>query len=182
MDDINRYSNMKYIRCDRSGLKLPFISLGLWHNFGDVDDYRTSESMILRAFDLGITNFNMAHDYGPSPGSADKNYGKILHQNLKEHRDELIISTKAGYTMWPDPYGDWVSKKHLIASLDQSLKRMDLEYVDIFYHHRPDPDTPLEVTMGTLDHVVRSGKALYVGISNYPPELTLKASNLLKQL
>jgi len=180
--DSNRYSNMKYNRCGRSGLMLPAISLGLWHNFGDVDSYENSRSMILRAFDLGITHFDLANNYGPPPGSAEENFGRILKSDLKPYRDELIISTKAGYKMWDGPYGDWGSRKYLVASLDQSLKRMGLEYVDIFYSHRPDPNTPLEETMSALDHVVRQGKALYVGISNYNAEQTRKAAQILKQL
>jgi len=180
--DSNRYSNMKYNRCGRSGLMLPAISLGLWHNFGDVDSYENSRSMILRAFDLGITHFDLANNYGPPPGSAEENFGRILKSDLKPYRDELIISTKAGYKMWDGPYGDWGSRKYLVASLDQSLKRMGLEYVDIFYSHRPDPNTPLEETISALDHVVRQGKALYVGISNYNAEQTRKAAQILKQL
>jgi L-glyceraldehyde 3-phosphate reductase len=177
-----RYATMKYNRCGRSGLNLPAISLGLWHNFGGVDSLETARAMIKRAFDLGITNFDLANNYGPPPGSAEENFGRILRENLTEYRDELIISSKAGYLMWPGPYGDWGSRKYLIASLDQSLKRMGLEYVDIFYHHRPDPETPLEETMGALDQIVRSGKAIYVGISNYPHELTRKAQQILREL
>jgi L-glyceraldehyde 3-phosphate reductase len=177
-----RYATMKYNRCGRSGLNLPAISLGLWHNFGGVDSLETARAMIKRAFDLGITNFDLANNYGPPPGSAEENFGRILRENLTEYRDELIISSKAGYLMWPGPYGDWGSRKYLIASLDQSLKRMGLEYVDIFYHHRPDPETPLEETMGALDQIVRSGKAIYVGISNYPHDLTRKAQQILREL
>ncbi len=177
-----RYATMKYNRCGRSGLNLPAISLGLWHNFGGVDSLETARAMIKRAFDLGITNFDLANNYGPPPGSAEENFGRILRENLTGYRDELIISSKAGYLMWPGPYGDWGSRKYLIASLDQSLKRMGLEYVDIFYHHRPDPETPLEETMGTLDQIVRSGKAIYVGISNYPHDLTRKAQQILREL
>ena len=178
----NRYENMKYNRCGNSGLKLPAISLGLWHNFGHVDSFKTSRAMIKRAFDLGITHFDLANNYGPPPGSAEENFGKILKKDFYSYRDEMIISSKAGYQMWFGPYGDGGSRKYLIASLDQSLRRMGLEYVDIFYHHRPDPETPLEETMQALDHIVRSGKALYVGISNYSPDLTVKAAKILKLL
>ena len=179
----HRYNNlMPYARCGRSGLKLPRISLGLWHNFGDVDCYATGLQVALRAFDLGITHFDLANNYGPSPGSAERNFGRILRENLADYRDELIISTKAGFDMWAGPYGEWGSRKNLLCSLDQSLKRMGIEYVDIFYIHRPDPETPLEETMGALDHAVRSGKALYVGISNYPTEMTRRALEILKQL
>jgi L-glyceraldehyde 3-phosphate reductase len=177
-----RYQNMIYKRCGRSGLMLPAVSLGLWHNFGHVDTLENGRSIILRAFDLGITHFDLANNYGPPAGSAETNFGSILRDNLLHHRDELIISTKAGYYMWPGPYGEWGSRKYLIASLDQSLKRMGLEYVDIFYHHRPDPDTPLEETMGALDSIVRQGKALYIGLSNYTPEQTQKAVNILNAL
>ena len=162
-----RYANMKYNRCGRSGLKLPAVAFGLWHNFGDTTHFENSRAMIRRAFDLGITHFDLANNYGPPPGAAEENFGRILKQDLHRYRDELIISTKAGYLMWPGPYGDWGSKKYLVASLDQSLKRLGLDYVDIFYHHRPDPETPLEETMSTLDLLVRQGKALYVGLSNY---------------
>jgi L-glyceraldehyde 3-phosphate reductase len=163
-----RYDNVAlYRRCGRSGVKLPAISLGLWHNFGAVDDYANSRAMILRSFDVGITHFDLANNYGPPPGSAEETFGKILHADLASHRDELIISTKAGYTMWDGPYGDWGSRKYLLSSLDQSLRRMRLDYVDIFYSHRPDPETPLEETMGAVAHAIRSGKALYAGISNY---------------
>jgi len=180
--DSNRYSAMKYNRCGRSGLKLPAISLGLWHNFGGVDVFENSRAMIRRAFDLGITHFDLANNYGPPPGSAEENFGKILKLDFKGYRDEMVISTKAGYYMWPGPYGDWGSKKYLIASLDQSLKRMGLDYVDIFYSHRPDPETPLEETMSALDLAVRQGKALYVGISSYDVEQTRKAAAILRQL
>jgi len=176
-----RYNSMGYRRCGRSGIKLPAISLGLWHNFGGVDDFENSRAMILRAFDLGVTHFDLANNYGPPPGSAEETFGRVLKDDLGAYRDELIISTKAGWGMWPGPYGDWGSRKYLIASLDQSLKRMGIEYVDIFYHHRPDPETPLEETMAALDHIVRSGKALYAGISSYNPEQTLAASKILKQ-
>jgi L-glyceraldehyde 3-phosphate reductase len=173
---------MRYNRCGRSGLKLPAISLGLWHNFGGVDTLENARAMIWRAFDLGITHFDLANNYGPPPGSAEENLGRILRQDLARYRDELIISTKAGWGMWPGPYGDWGSRKYLIASLDQSLKRMGLEYVDIFYHHRPDPETPLEETMAALDHVARQGKALYVGISSYDAEQTRRAARILREL
>lgn len=178
----DRYSIMQYNRCGKSGLKLPAISLGLWHNFGGVSLFETSREMVRRAFDLGITHFDLANNYGPPPGSAEENFGKILKQDFQGYRDELIISSKAGYTMWSGPYGDWGSKKYLITSLDQSLKRMGLEYVDIFYHHRPDPETPLEETMSALDLVVRQGKALYVGISNYQAEQAREAIQILKRL
>ncbi|MGA3286971.1 MAG: L-glyceraldehyde 3-phosphate reductase [Bacteroidota bacterium] len=180
--EIDRYDEMKYNRCGRSGLKLSAISLGLWHNFGSVDSMSNARTMVQRAFDLGITHFDLANNYGPSPGSAEENFGKILKKDFSSHRDELIISTKAGYFMWPGPYGDWGSRKYLIASLDQSLSRMGLEYVDIFYHHRPDLETPLEETMYALDQIVRSGKALYVGVSNYSPGLTAKAAKILRDL
>jgi L-glyceraldehyde 3-phosphate reductase len=171
-----------YRRCGRSGVKLPLISLGLWHNFGGVDVFETGRAIVRRAFDLGVTHIDLANNYGPPPGSAEENFGKILRADLAAHRDELIISTKAGYTMWDGPYGDWGSRKYLLSSLDQSLKRMGLDYVDIFYSHRPDPDTPLEETMGALAHAVRSGKALYVGLSNYRPEQTVRAAQLLREL
>lgn len=177
-----RYENMQYIRCGRSGLQLPRISLGLWHNFGDVTQYETSRQMIGAAFDLGISHFDLANNYGPPPGSAETNFGKILKQDFSTYRDEMIISSKAGYTMWPGPYGDWGTKKYLISSLNQSLKRMDLDYVDIFYHHRPDPNTPLEETMSALDLIVRQGKALYVGISNYPADRAKEAMRILNSL
>lgn len=177
-----RYETMIYRRSGRSGLKLPIISLGLWHNFGGVDVFENARKMIHHAFDLGITHFDLANNYGPPPGSAEENFGRILARDLKSYRDELVISTKAGWQMWPGPYGDWGSRKYLIASLDQSLKRMGLDYVDIFYHHRPDPETPLEETMGALDYIVRSGRALYVGISSYDHEQTRKAAKILKEL
>ena len=178
----SRYDKMIYNRCGQSGLKLPAISLGLWHNFGHADDFETARQMLFAAFDAGITHFDLANNYGPPPGSAEENFGKILKQDFSDYRDELIISTKAGYLMWPGPYGEWGSRKYLLASLDQSLKRMQLEYVDIFYSHRPDPDTPLEETMMALDQAVRSGKALYAGISNYNPDQTLEASKILREL
>jgi L-glyceraldehyde 3-phosphate reductase len=178
----SRYDHMIYNRCGRSGLKLPAISLGLWHNFGHVDDYETARKMLFTAFDAGITHFDLANNYGPPPGSAEENFGKIMNQDLKAWRDEIIISTKAGYLMWDGPYGEWGSRKYLLASLDQSLKRMQLDYVDIFYSHRPDPDTPLEETMSALDQAVRSGKALYAGISNYNPDQTIEASRILREL
>lgn len=177
-----RYDMMTYKRCGRSGLKLPQISLGLWHNFGGVDTLENCRAMLCRAFDLGITHFDLANNYGPPPGSAEENFGRILREDFAAYRDELIISTKAGYLMWPGPYGEWGSRKYLISSLDQSLRRMGLDYVDIFYSHRPDPETPLEETMAALDHLVRSGKALYAGVSNYPAEQTRKASQILKSL
>ena len=180
--DSSRYQRMEYRRCGRSGLKLPAISLGLWHNFGDVTLYDNARRLIHCAFDLGITHFDLANNYGPPPGSAEENFGRILKADLKSWRDELIISSKAGYTMWPGPYGDWGSKKYLVASLNQSLQRMGLEYVDIFYHHRPDPDTPLEETMAALDLLVRQGKALYVGLSNYPADRARQAFSILQQL
>jgi len=173
---------MVYNRCGRSGVKLPAISLGLWHNFGGVDTLENARAMLRRAFDLGITHFDLANNYGPPPGSAESTFGQILAQDLRPYRDELIISTKAGYGMWAGPYGEWGSRKYLIASLDQSLKRMGLEYVDIFYSHRFDPETPLEETMGALDYAVRSGRALYAGISNYSPEYTAKAAQILRDL
>lgn len=177
-----RYENMTYNRCGRSGLKLPAISLGLWHNFGGIDTYENGREMLHRAFDLGITHFDLANNYGPPPGSAEEMFGKVLKQDFAPYRDEMIISTKAGYYMWPGPYGEWGSKKNLVASLDQSLKRMGLDYVDIYYHHRPDSNTPLEETMAALDLIVRQGKALYVGISNYRPEETRQASLILRSL
>lgn len=177
-----RYQNMEYRRCGRSGLQLPAVSLGMWHNFGDSTLYDNARSLVHRAFDLGISHFDLANNYGPPPGSAEENFGRILHQDLQPYRDELIISSKAGYTMWPGPYGDWGSKKYLVASLNQSLQRMRLDYVDIFYHHRPDPDTPLEETMAALDLIVRQGKALYVGLSNYPAERARQAFAILQQL
>ncbi len=178
----NRYEAMQYNRCGRSGLKLPAISLGLWHNFGGVDTVSNSRAMLRRAFDLGITHFDLANNYGPPPGSAEETFGKIMREDLAPYRDELIISSKAGYRMWPGPYGEWGSRKYLVASLDQSLQRMGLDYVDIFYHHRPDPDTPLEETMSALDYIVRSGRALYVGISSYQPEQTRLAAKILREL
>ena len=177
-----RYDAMQYRRCGRSGIRLPAISLGLWHNFGGVDVFENSRAMVRRAFDLGITHFDLANNYGPPPGSAESNFGEILRLDLAPHRDELIISTKAGWGMWPGPYGDWGSRKYLLASLDQSLKRMGLEYVDIFYSHRPDPETPVEETMGALDQAVRSGKALYAGISSYNAAQTAAAVKILREL
>jgi L-glyceraldehyde 3-phosphate reductase len=177
-----RYDTMTYNRCGKSGIKLPAISLGLWHNFGGVDLLQTSRAMACKAFDLGITHFDLANNYGPPYGSAEETFSQILKKDLKPYRDELIISSKAGYDMWPGPYGNFGSRKYLIASLDQSLKRMGLDYVDIFYHHRPDPETPLIETMSALDHIVRSGKALYVGISNYNAEQTRQAAKILKKL
>ena len=171
-----------YRRCGRSGVKLPALSLGLWHNFGSVDDFANSRALVLRSFDLGITHFDLANNYGPPPGSAEETFGKILHADLAQHRDELIVSTKAGYTMWDGPYGDWGSRKYLLGSLDQSLRRMRLDYVDIFYSHRPDPHTPLEETMGAVAHAVRSGKALYAGLSNYDAESTARAAGLLREM
>ena len=178
----NRYNNMLYQRCGRSGIKLPAISLGLWHNFGSVDNFENGKSIIFEAFDKGITHFDLANNYGPEPGSAEENFGKILNKHLKAYRDEMLISTKAGYYMWPGPYGEWGSRKNLLSSLDQSLKRMNLEYVDIFYSHRFDPKTPLEETMQALDHAVRQGKALYAGISNYPADKTREAESILREL
>ncbi|MEV0570459.1 L-glyceraldehyde 3-phosphate reductase [Dactylosporangium sp. NPDC050588] len=178
----SRYQDMQYRRSGRSGLKLPAISLGLWHNFGHARPYETQQEIVRRAFDLGVTHFDLANNYGPPPGSAETNFGRILAEDLRPYRDELIISTKAGYDMWDGPYGEWGSRKYLTASLDQSLRRMGLEYVDIFYSHRPDPDTPLEETMGALDRAVRAGKALYVGISNYTPEQTASAAEILRSL
>jgi L-glyceraldehyde 3-phosphate reductase len=177
----NRYGSPQfYRRCGRSGVKLPLISLGLWHNFGAKDSYENARAIACRAFDLGITHFDLANNYGPPEGSAEETFGKILRDDLVKWRDEMIITTKAGYYMWPGPYGEWGSRKNLLASLDQSLKRMGLPYVDIFYHHRPDPETPLEETMGALVHAVRSGKALYIGLSNYPPDETLRAVKILR--
>ncbi|TGE29008.1 L-glyceraldehyde 3-phosphate reductase [Hymenobacter metallicola] len=177
-----RYQDMTYRRCGRSGLKLPALSLGLWHNFGDVDQLSVGRSTLRRAFDSGVTHFDLANNYGPPPGSAELNFGRVLREDFASYRDELIISTKAGYHMWEGPYGEWGSKKYLVSSLDQSLKRMGLEYVDIFYHHRPDPDTPLEETMSALDLLVRQGKALYVGISNYQPAEAREAFRMLREL
>ena len=173
---------MNYKRCGRSGLLLPEVSLGLWHNFGSEDDYGNARDILMHAFDCGITHFDLANNYGPLPGSAESNFGRILRENLASHRDEMVISTKAGYKMWDGPYGDWGSRKYMIASLDQSLKRMGLDYVDIFYSHRFDPETPLEETMGALDHVVRQGKALYVGISRYPADKARQAYDILRRL
>lgn len=178
----NRYDSMTYRRCGKSGLLLPEISLGLWHNFGHVDHFETGKEILETAFDYGITHFDLANNYGPPPGSAEENFGKIFKQSFSSYRDELIISTKAGYLMWPGPYGEWGSKKYLVSSLDQSLKRMGLDYVDIFYSHRPDPNTPLEETMSALDLIVRQGKALYVGISSYNAEDTKRAVAILKDL
>lgn len=180
--DPERYKKMEFRRCGESGLKLPAVSLGLWHNFGDATLVETSRQLLRRAFDLGITHFDLANNYGPPPGSAERHFGRILQEDFSPWRDELIISTKAGYTMWEGPYGDWGSRKYLIASLDQSLKRMGLEYVDIFYHHRPDPETPLKETMRALDHIVRQGKALYVGLSNYPADMARQAIDILNDL
>jgi L-glyceraldehyde 3-phosphate reductase len=179
----SRYANPGfYRRCGRSGLKLPLISLGLWHNFGGADSYENARAIVRRAFDLGITHFDLANNYGPPPGSAEESFGRMLRTDLVHHRDELIISTKAGYDMWPGPYGDFGSRKYLLASLDQSLRRLGLDYVDIFYHHRPDTETPLEETMGALAHAVRSGKALYVGLSNYDHLQTARALAVLRDL
>lgn len=177
-----RYDSMKYNRCGKSGLKLPAISIGLWHNFGHIDSYENMKEILFTCFDVGINHFDVANNYGPPPGSAEENLGRILKQELKQYRDELIISTKAGYLMWPGPYGDWGSRKYMLASLDQSLKRLGVDYVDIFYSHRPDTETPLEETMLALDSAVRQGKALYVGISNYTREQTEKAYEILKQM
>ncbi len=178
----NRYDSMKYNRCGRSGLKLPAISLGWWYNFGGLDLLENGRAIARSAFEHGVTHFDLANNYGPPPGSAEETFGRLLREDFAPYRDELIISTKAGYDMWPGPYGEWGSRKYLLASLDQSLKRMGLEYVDIFYSHRPDPDTPLEETMGALASAVRQGKALYVGISNYPPDQTRQAANILRDL
>ena len=180
--DKKRYDSMQYNRCGKSGLKLPIVSLGLWHNFGDISSYDNMKQMCFTAFDNGITHFDLANNYGPEPGSAEKHFGMILKEHFAPYRDELIISTKAGFDMWEGPYGDWGSRKYLIASLDQSLKRMELDYVDIFYHHRMDPDTPLEETMGALDQIVKSGKALYAGLSNYDGETMKKACKILNNL
>lgn len=177
-----RYDEMRYNRTGKSGLLLPALSLGMWHNFGGVDNYSTAKDVALKAFDLGITHFDLANNYGPPPGSAEENFGKILKESLGVYRDEIVISSKAGYDMWPGPYGDWGSRKYIISSCDQSLKRMGLDYVDIFYSHRADPNTPIEETMGALDQLVRQGKALYVGISNYNPEETQEAAQVLKSL
>jgi L-glyceraldehyde 3-phosphate reductase len=182
LPDDRRYDKMLYRRCGASGLRLPAISLGLWHNFGGVDAFDNMRAMLCRAFDLGITHFDLANNYGPPPGSAEENFGRALRADLGAWRDELIVSTKAGYLMWPGPYGEWGSRKYLLASLDQSLRRMGLDYVDIFYSHRPDPDTPVEETMSALDSAVRAGKALYAGISNYNAEQTARAVAILRQL
>jgi len=178
----NRYESIRYNRCGRSGVRLPAISLGLWHNFGGVDILENCRAIVRRAFDLGITHIDLANNYGPPAGSAEETFGQILKKDFAPYRDELFISSKAGYYMWPGPYGEWGSRKYLVSSLDQSLKRMGLEYVDLFYHHRPDPDTPLEETMQALDYIVRSGRALYVGISNYNPEQARKAIQILRSL
>jgi L-glyceraldehyde 3-phosphate reductase len=178
----DRYEKMTYRRAGRSGLQLPAISLGLWHNFGDGRPWDRQRDIVLRAFDLGVTHFDLANNYGPPPGSAESNFGRLLAADLRAHRDELVVSTKAGYHMWNGPYGEWGSRKYLVSSLDQSLKRLGLDYVDIFYHHRPDPDTPIEETMAALDAVVRSGKALYVGISNYDAARTAEAARVLRDL
>ena len=178
----NRYQQMQYRRCGRSGLQLPLISIGLWHNFGHTDNLETARHLLRTAFDHGITHFDLANNYGPPFGAAEENFGRLFREDWKPYRDELILSTKAGWDMWPGPYGNFGSRKYLIASLDQSLKRMGVDYVDIFYHHRPDPDTPLEETMGALDHIVRQGKALYVGISQYHPAETQRAVELLRQM
>jgi L-glyceraldehyde 3-phosphate reductase len=180
--DKSRYDTMKYNRCGKSGIQLPAISLGLWHNFGGVDVFENGRDMMHWAFDHGITHFDLANNYGPPPGSAEESFGKILKQDFLPYRDEMIISTKAGYLMWPGPYGEWGSKKYLTASLDQSLKRMGLDYVDIFYSHRPDPDTPLEETMEALYQAVHSGKALYAGVSNYPPDMLIEAIRILNEM
>ena len=177
-----RYDSMKYRSCGRSGLKLPAISLGLWHNFGDTGNFDNMKQLLFTAFDHGITHFDLANNYGPASGSAERNFGRILKEDLASYRDELLISTKAGYDMWPGPYGNWGSRKYLLSSLDQSLKRMNLDYVDIFYHHRMDPETPLEESMGALDQAVKSGKALYAGLSNYDGETMIKACRILEDL
>lgn len=176
----SRYEEMQYKKCGNSGIKMPRVALGLWHNFGSVDSLENQRNLLLTAFDKGITHFDLANNYGPVPGSAEENFGRILKSDLMPYRDEILISTKAGYGMWEGPYGDWGSRKYLLASLDQSLKRMGLDYVDIFYHHRPDPNTPLEETMGALSHAVKSGKALYVALSNYRPEETRRAAKILR--
>jgi L-glyceraldehyde 3-phosphate reductase len=177
-----RYNKMTFNRCGKSGINLPAVSLGLWHNFGHVDEFQSFRNILWKAFDSGITHFDLANNYGPPPGSAEENFGIILNKDFKPYRDEMIISTKAGYDMWPGPYGEWGSRKYLLASLDQSLKRMQVDYVDIFYSHRPDPSTPLEETMGALATAVNQGKALYAGISNYPPDLASNAIAILKQM
>jgi L-glyceraldehyde 3-phosphate reductase len=181
MTEPARYERMPYRRCGRSGLRLPAISLGLWHNFGSVDAFENARAMVLRAFELGVTHFDLANNYGPEPGSAEETFGRILRRDLAAHRDELVISTKAGYRMWPGPYGDGGSRKYLLASLDQSLARMGIDYVDVFYHHRPDAETPLEESMLALAQAVRQGKALYAGVSNYPPDLTREAARILRE-
>jgi L-glyceraldehyde 3-phosphate reductase len=178
----DRYDQIPYRRCGRSGLRLPAISLGLWHNFGGVDAFENGRAIARRAFDRGVTHFDLANNYGPPPGSAEESFGKLLDLDLRPYRDELVVSTKAGYLMWPGPYGEWGSRKYLLSSLDQSLRRMRLDYVDVFYSHRPDPDTPLEETMGALAQAVRSGKALYAGVSNYPADLTARAAAILRAL
>ncbi|WP_370012164.1 L-glyceraldehyde 3-phosphate reductase [Nocardiopsis sp. LDBS0036] len=177
-----RYETMPYRRCGRSGLRLPALSLGLWHNFGHERGIEDQRAVLLRAFDLGVTHFDLANNYGPPPGSAEENFGRVMTRDLRRYRDEIVVSTKAGYLMWPGPYGEWGSRKYLLSSLDQSLERMGLEYVDVFYHHRPDPDTPLEESMGALDTAVRQGKALYAGVSNYSPEQTREAAAILRDL
>lgn len=179
--DDKRYEKMKYMRCGNSGLLLPRVALGFWHNFGSCDKFDNMKAMVFKTFDSGITHFDLANNYGPVPGSAEENFGRIMESDLRQYRDEMIISTKAGYDMWPGPYGNFGSRKYLMASLDQSLKRMKLDYVDIFYHHRPDPETPLEETMGALSDIVKQGKALYAGLSNYNPEQIRKASEILKR-
>lgn len=178
----DRYSRMEYVRCGKSGLKLPRVSLGLWNNFGSVNVHENARQMLLTAFDLGVTHFDLANNYGPRAGSAEETLGRVLDSDLRPYRDEMILTTKAGYTMWEGPYGDWGSRKYLISSLDQSLKRMKVDYVDIYYHHRPDPNTPLEETMGALADIVRQGKALYVGVSNYNAEMTAKAADILHSM
>ena len=180
--DATRYDRMTYRRCGKSGVKLPVLSLGLWHNFGNITPYTTQQAMLRTAFDCGITHFDLANNYGPPYGEAERNFGRLMDEDWRPHRDELFISTKAGYDMWAGPYGNWGSRKYLISSLDQSLKRMRVEYVDLFYHHRPDPETPIEETMGALDQIVRSGKALYAGVSNYGPEETEAAVRELRRL
>ena len=182
MPDPARYDRMTYRRCGTSGVHLPAISLGLWHNFGSVDPFDTARAMLVRAFDLGVTHFDLANNYGPEPGSAEETFGRVLRRDLRGYRDEMIVSTKAGYRMWPGPYGEWGSRKYLLASLDQSLRRMKLDYVDVFYSHRFDPGTPLEETMGALAHAVRSGRALYAGVSSYPPDATREAARLLREM
>ena len=181
MDAESRYERIPYRRCGRSGLRLPAVSLGLWHNFGSVDRFENARAMVLRAFDLGVTHFDLANNYGPAPGSAEETFGRILKRDLAAHRDEIVVSTKAGYRMWPGPYGDGGSRKYLLASLDQSLARMGLDYVDVFYHHRPDADTPIEESMGALEQAVRQGKALYAAVSNYGPEQTREAARILRE-